>query len=118
VFQPALAAAAAAVQSWLAAQGGLTLGEALASSCSTTIAAKQCSHHAAEASSRETPQPSQAPAACVDGAHKQCDPAISGAEAIAEADVDYIALAALKGALRPKLCFVSGGGGGSPPGLR
>lgn len=51
------------------------------------------------------------------GAHNQCSPAVGGAEASAEADVDYIALAALKSALRPKLRFVSGGGGSSP-GLR
>ena len=116
-FQPVLAAAAAAVQSWLAAQGNATLGEALAANRSTGTAAEHRSQHALAFSSPDVPQPRQPPVACADGASRQCSPAVSDIQGATEDDVDYIPLAALKGALRPKLRFVDGGGSRSS-GLR
>lgn len=112
-FRPALAAAAAATQAWLAAQGGRTTAEAL--SVCRTGSDTECSQQRAVCSaSNVNPRHIQLSAAHAVGACKPCGAAVSSSDDSSANDVDYIALAAMKGTLRPELRFSSSGSSDLP----
>lgn len=113
VYQPVLAAAAAAMAAWLAASGSSSIAAALAAAGSTDVAAEYSSTRAvgpgvsANGTLQGSPVLQVAPDADAATDSSQVAAADNDTDASAADGADYIALAAMKGTLRPKFRFTN-----------
>lgn len=108
-FQPALLAAVDAVRVWLAEDGGAgSFASRLAAASTTGASSCRSDGGAVQPLPRSRAPTGSSQPGSSEQADARCDPP-------AAQQVDYIALAAVKGTVHPKLCFTGGSTAGVTP---